>query len=93
MVVLEAMLSGVAVVYSKHAGVAEVIKSGLRFEPENTTEAADRVMRLLTDQDYWYSIVQGQLKEIRNYHHHRFEFCLKKLWQNTLGEDLEQADK
>jgi glycogen(starch) synthase len=67
MVALEAMTSGVPVLYPRHAGVAEVIgHADSEIDPHNTKETAGRVLELLGEDD-------TKLKELADKQRQRLE--------------------
>jgi glycosyltransferase involved in cell wall biosynthesis len=60
MVVLEAMASGVPVLYPHFAGVAEVVRAGVQIDPHDVTASADTLLPLLRDSRRWSAIVKEQ---------------------------------
>lgn len=85
MVILEAMQSGVPVVFIEHAGAAEVLHSGFRFQYGDVDKAAEFVTELLTSPDKWEAAVQAQLRDIAAYPDQHYENRLKKLWSQLAG--------
>jgi glycosyltransferase involved in cell wall biosynthesis len=64
MVVLEAMASGVPVLYPHYAGVAEVISAGVQIDPRDVTSSANALLPLIRDRESWSSVVEGQTASI-----------------------------
>lgn len=82
MVILEAMLHRVPVLYPEQAGVAEIIKSGIRIQPDDIEDTAQKLVRLLADRPYWQSIVEAQSAELAAYPESDIENRLLGLWRN-----------
>jgi uncharacterized protein YjbI with pentapeptide repeats/glycosyltransferase involved in cell wall biosynthesis len=80
MVVLEAMQHRVPVLYPEHAGVAEVIESGIRIRPDDIDGTAEQLERLLTDWRHWEEVVQEQSQEIAGYPDRGYEQRVLGLW-------------
>jgi glycosyltransferase involved in cell wall biosynthesis len=83
MVVLEAMQHRVPVLYPRSAGVAEVINSGVRIDPEQTTEAAAQLERVLEDWNYWEGVVERQSEEISGYPDRGQEMQIIETWERV----------
>lgn len=81
MVVLEAMQHRVPVLYPAGAGVAEVINSGVRINPEDIVGTAAQLERLLTEWTYWEGMVEEQSQEIADYPGRGYERRVSELWQ------------
>jgi glycosyltransferase involved in cell wall biosynthesis len=81
MVVLEAMRHGVPVFYPLNSGVAEVMKSGIQFDPTNTDHAAEQILRLLNNSSEWQSVVQRQFEEISKYSERGYEREMQQIWE------------
>jgi glycosyltransferase involved in cell wall biosynthesis len=64
MVVLEAMASGVPVLYPHYAGVAEVIAAGIQIDPHDVISSANQLSPLLRDKRHWSSVVARQKDSI-----------------------------
>lgn len=80
MVVLEAMQHGVPVMFPKDAGVAEVLNSGISFNPRDTQAAKEILFRLLEDESYWYKVVNRQLKDVTRFREKHYEKNVSMLW-------------
>jgi glycosyltransferase involved in cell wall biosynthesis len=64
MVILEAMLHRVPVLYPANAGAAEVLQSGIRIDPTDVDDAAEKLLALLGDLNHWRQVVEDQTSEI-----------------------------
>lgn len=84
MVILEAMQHGVPVLYTKDAGVAEVLSSGIPIDTKDLDLAAKKVCDLLDDKEYWQRIVEEQFKEIEQYHLRQYEDLLYNEWETLV---------
>lgn len=62
---LEALALGVPTLVSDDAGVAEVVRSVLRFEPENAGELADKLVAVLTHPSLAAELARSGLRETR----------------------------
>jgi glycosyltransferase involved in cell wall biosynthesis len=87
MVVLEAMLHRVPVLYPADAGVAEVITSGVPIDPSDIAAMAEDVHRLLNDWAFWESVVEKQSEEIARFPEKNFENTLLSLWKDLTEDD------
>jgi len=85
MVILEAMQYGVPVVFSKNAGVAEVIRSGITFDSEDVDDAAQKILDLLSDRSRWQEVVETQLEEISQYPARGLEGVILEIWRKAAG--------
>lgn len=81
MVVLEAMQHRVPVLYPEHAGVAEVLESGIQIQPDDISATVEQLERLLTDWAHWEGTVQRQSQEIAGYPDRGYEQRLLDLWK------------
>ena len=81
MVIVEAMLHRVPVIYPDDSGAAEVLTSGVKFDQRDFTTVADFTERLLTDFLYWEDVVERQVAEIDRYCERGFERALLELWR------------
>ena len=91
MVVMEAMLHQVPVLYPEDSGVAEVMAAGIKIDTDNIDAMAEEIQRLLRDWDYWKRVVEKQTKEITHYSERRFEKKVLALWKELdAGEHSEQ---
>jgi glycosyltransferase involved in cell wall biosynthesis len=87
MVVLEAMLHRVPVLYPKDAGVAEVIRSGVPIDSGDLPAMVEAIRQLLSDRVFWESVVAKQSIEIGDFSRRGFEKTLQSLWKDLAGED------
>ncbi len=70
MVLLEAMASGVPVVASKNEGYKYVVndgENGILCEPENEVDLANKVIRVLTDENLRRKLIENGLKTAQEY--------------------------
>lgn len=86
MVVMEAMLHQVPVLYPEDSGVAEVMDAGIKVDTNNIEAMAEEIQRLLKDWDYWIRVVEKQTKDIIHYGERKFEKNVLMLW-SELSED------
>ena len=63
-----------------NAGVAEVVDSGIKFDPRNTEKSKEELLRLLDDEDRWYQVVNEQLNEVTKYQEQFHEKKVSDLW-------------
>ena len=84
MIVLEAMQEGVPVICSNQTGALEELKTPLKFDINNPTEAAQAASKLLLDETAWQQKANEQLDEIKNYPARQYELRAKELWNNIL---------
>jgi len=87
MVVLEAMQQGVPVLYSKSAGVGEVVKSGIKIESSAIEEVAAKIVELLEDEQKWRLHAEEALKEVAEYPQRNYEQKLIDLWLKLAKEN------
>jgi glycosyltransferase involved in cell wall biosynthesis len=80
MVILEAMLHRVPVIYPRDSGAAEVLSSGVQLNVNELPTIADNAEKLLTDLFHWENIVEAQIAEITQYPSRGFEQALIDLW-------------
>lgn len=83
MVILEAMLHRVPVIYPMDSGAAEVLSSGVQLNANETMTIANNAEKLLTDLFYWENVVEAQIAEITQYPSRGFEQALIDLWHST----------
>jgi glycosyltransferase involved in cell wall biosynthesis len=76
MVVLEAMASGVPVLYPHYAGVAEVITAGIQTDPQDVVSSAKALLPLLRNRNRWSSIVEEQKASVVGFADRRDELKL-----------------
>lgn len=81
MVILEAMLYRVPVVYTRDAGAAEVVAAGIAVDAGDVAAIAEVVRRLLTDGTYWENIVVEQTRMLTAFLETRAEEALVTLWE------------
>lgn len=81
MVILEAMLHRVPVLYPASAGAAEVLKSGIRIDPTDSAASAEVLARLLRERDYWEETVLQQREEITEYVKRGYEERLQQIYR------------
>lgn len=84
MVVLEAMLHRVPVLYPEGAGVAEVIGAGLPIDPHDGEAMARLLRKLLHDWEYWEQVVAEQARAIETYLRRDDELLLIDLWSDLI---------
>jgi glycosyltransferase involved in cell wall biosynthesis len=82
MVILEAMLHGVPVIYPRDSGAAEVLAAGVQANAEDVASMADDAQKLLTDLFYWENVVEAQTAEMAQYPSRGFEQALIDLWRS-----------
>jgi glycosyltransferase involved in cell wall biosynthesis/uncharacterized protein YjbI with pentapeptide repeats len=80
MVILEAMQHRVPVLYPAESGAAEVLKSGIRINPADTTACVERLIGLLDNWPLWEQTVEAQAREIAAYPARDTEKDLLALW-------------
>jgi glycosyltransferase involved in cell wall biosynthesis/uncharacterized protein YjbI with pentapeptide repeats len=80
LVILEAMQHGVPVLYPSSCGAAEVLKAGVRIEPEASERVAETANNILADVRYWQQIVEEQVQEISDYSGEGYARRLRDLW-------------
>ena len=80
MVVAEAMLHGVPVVYPLSSGIAEVVEGGILVDPEDSVAVADVLGELLGDRVHWERLAEGQSVAIQAFRETRPELSLLALW-------------
>ena len=85
MVALEAMLHGVPVLYPPHAGVAEVMDSGITINPSETDKTVEKINTILNSWDTWVEIVKKQSEEIAEYPERGYEKKIIELWETMSG--------
>jgi glycosyltransferase involved in cell wall biosynthesis/predicted negative regulator of RcsB-dependent stress response len=83
MVILEAMLHRVPVIYPRDSGAAEVLTSGIQVNADDVTAIADEAQKLLTDLLHWESVVEAQIAETAQYSSRGFEQALIDLWRTV----------
>jgi len=86
MVILEAMLHGVPVIYPQDSGAAEVLESGVQLDASDIGAIANDAEKLLTDLFYWENVVEAQVAEMTQYPSHGFEQSLIDLWRSIKVE-------
>ena len=88
MVVLEAMQHQVPVFYPEASGAAEILKAGIKIDPEATDAVAEKVHALLENWEAWENIVQAQEEDIQAYLAANHETILMNVWDGlSLTED------
>jgi glycosyltransferase involved in cell wall biosynthesis len=86
MVVLEAMLHRVPVLYPRTSGAAERLHSGVLIDPEATDEVARAIVVLLAEWQRWEAIVDEQWTDVVRYADERPHLELQKLWSELTGQ-------
>jgi glycosyltransferase involved in cell wall biosynthesis/uncharacterized protein YjbI with pentapeptide repeats len=81
LVILEAMQCGVPVMFADACGAGEVLKEGIRFDPEDPEQAAQTLYELITDSDRWQRTADAQFQEASHYHERGSEVQLAQLWK------------
>ncbi len=84
MVIAEAMLHQVPVLYPEKAGIGEVLEAGIRIDPENVEQTAAAVQQLLIDVTLWEQTVDEQKQAIGAYMEARYEQRIRDLWDQLL---------
>ena len=85
MVVLEAMQSGVPVLYPRDSGAADVLASGIKITPAAIEDVAQELIKLLTDAEVWEDIVRAQLAEIAAYPKRDHAGAVAAAWQIAMA--------
>ncbi len=67
MVVLEAMASGVPVLYPSYAGVSEVVDAGIKIDPYRPEDVASALLALLDNEVEWSRVVAEQTRALSSY--------------------------
>jgi len=80
MVVAEAMLRRVPVLYPRSAGIAEVIPPSIEFDPFDSEDSAQKLRELLSDLSRWERIVVDQARAIRRFREERPERRVQEAW-------------
>lgn len=83
MVILEAMQHRVPVIYPERSGAAEVLRSGIKTDPQNSEEVARRIVGLLDDLGAWEATVRAQADEIDAYPDRNYEDRIIALWREV----------
>ncbi len=86
MVILEAMLHRVPVIFPSHAGAAEVIAAGFAMDVEKVDVMAETVHALLSDWTEWKKIVDQQVAALETYMNSSPETSLTKDWAMMLKQ-------
>ena len=85
MVILEALLHKVPVIYPAELGAAEVLQSGIKIANGDTAAMADAVMRLLGDLGAWEEAILAGSREIENYPARNYEDRLIGVWTEAIA--------
>lgn len=93
MVVLEAMLHRVPVLYAQGAGVAEVIGAGLPIDPADGDAMVTLLRKLLDDWDYWEQVVDEQARAVEVYLRRDDDSLLIDLWNELVRGSGAEADE
>lgn len=80
MVVAEAMLRRVPVLYPRTSGIAEVIPPSIPIEPNDPVDAAAKLRELLSNLGGWERVVIEQARAIRRYRDGRPERRVQEVW-------------
>jgi glycosyltransferase involved in cell wall biosynthesis/uncharacterized protein YjbI with pentapeptide repeats len=80
MVIAEAMQRGVPVVYTKDAGIAEVVDAGVPYDAENSGDAHEAIERLVAEPAWWARVADEEVEEISLYAKAQHELELRDLW-------------
>jgi glycosyltransferase involved in cell wall biosynthesis len=83
MVILEAMQHRVPVIYPERSGAAEVLRSGIKADPQNSEEVARRIVELLDDLGAWEAKVRAQADEIDAYPDRNYEDRVIAVWKGV----------
>lgn len=84
MVVAEAMLHRVPVLYPRSAGIAEAVDGGILVEPEDSNAVAYTLAGLLQDRGLWERVVEQQTTAIEAFRESRPERLLLELWASVV---------
>ena len=82
MVVAEAMLRRVPVLYPLTAGIAEVIPPQIPIDPFDANGNATKLNDLLADHGRWEEVVAEQAREIREYRGRLHEQRVREVWES-----------
>ncbi|SIO30474.1 Glycosyltransferase involved in cell wall bisynthesis [Rhodovulum sp. ES.010] len=85
MVILEAMLHRVPVIYPETSGAAEVLKAGVALDTADIAAMAAAVTDLLGDLGRWERSVTEAATEIESYARRRYEDWLIAVWSDALA--------
>lgn len=91
MVVLEAMQHGVPVAFAKTAGVGEVVKAGVRIDPEDHAGTARDLVAILKDPAAWQRLADDGLAEIADYPARGYETRLIAVFEDLSGKKVAGA--
>lgn len=80
MVVAEAMLHRVPVLYPRSSGIAEAVDAGILVEPEDTPAVAAALVELMKDPALWERVVEAQVAAIEAFRDSRPERMFLELW-------------
>jgi glycosyltransferase involved in cell wall biosynthesis/uncharacterized protein YjbI with pentapeptide repeats len=80
MVVAEAMLHRVPVLYPTTAGIAEALDAGIKVDPHDTEAVARTLSEVLHDRSGWERVVEQQTAAIEAFRESRPERALLELW-------------
>jgi glycosyltransferase involved in cell wall biosynthesis len=88
MVILEAMQRRVPVFYPRIAGAAEVLQSGMKIDPTDTSAVATALADLLSSRDRWEEVVMQQSHEIAAYFDREYERVVQTMYQRLVPSAL-----
>lgn len=86
-VLLEAMACGLPIVATNVGGIPEIVQdgeNGFLVEPESSEEIADRVLKLLENDDLRRRISQNNIEEVKNYSWEAVVDKLEKVYQGIV---------
>jgi glycosyltransferase involved in cell wall biosynthesis len=86
MVVLEAMQSGVPVIFDSRAGVGEVVSAGVKVDCGDTRALASEIEALLESEHTWKACADKALAEINDYPNRGYEKALMDIWRRLVSQ-------
>ena len=93
MVVLEAMMHRVPVLFPTYSGIAEQLPEGvgIRIDPQAPHAVADCLIDLLEDADRWEQVVQVQASALATYMDEQHDQRLLRLWRSETRTDRNKS--
>ncbi len=90
MVVLEAMQQEVPVAVARTAGVCEVLKSGLRIDPEDAEKSAQQILAILNDEAAWRAEASSGYEEVAGYPARGYELDLLSVFEELAHQSVQR---